>query len=61
MKFIDVEENGSNIKKTIVADKIKSLESLTYNTGVTVTVILFIDNTELHVNESISTLKVLLS
>lgn len=53
MKFIDVIENGSNIRKSISADKIKSLESLTHNNGTTVTVILFIDNTDLHVKESI--------
>ncbi|OWP86667.1 hypothetical protein BWK60_07755 [Flavobacterium covae] len=61
MKFIDVVENGTNVLKSIAVDKIKSLESLTYNNGTEVTVILFTDNTEIHVNDSVNSIKTQLS
>jgi hypothetical protein len=52
MKFIDVTENGSNLIKTIATDKIKSLETINLNTGGSVTLILFVNKTELCVNET---------
>ena len=61
MKFIDLTESGSNIKKTVMIDKIKSFESLTYTTGQVVTIITFIDGTEIHVLQSINTVKGLIS
>lgn len=62
MKLIDLTENGSNIKKSIVVDKIKSFEPLIYKTnGIKVTVIMFTDGTEIHVDETVSRIKELLS
>lgn len=62
MKFIDVTESGSNLKKAVNADKIKTLESLTYRTGQEVTVITFIDNSpELHALESMASIRQQLS
>lgn len=62
MKFIDVTESGSNMRKSVNADKIKMLESITYSSGLVVTVITFIDNSQdLHVLESVGSIKQQLS
>jgi hypothetical protein len=52
MKFIDVTENGSNTIKTIATDKIKSLESFQFKSGIDGCIISFTDKTELWVNQS---------
>jgi hypothetical protein len=61
MKFIEVSEYGSNIIKSIVIDKIKTLETIKYNNGDYATIIYFIDSTELHVNNKLIDLKELLT
>ena len=57
MKFIELTENGSDRIKSIAIDKIKSLESLKYHSGTIVTIVTFIDGTELHAKEPISVIK----
>ncbi len=52
MKFIDVTENGSNKIKTIATDKIKTLESFQFKSGIDGCIIYFTDKTELWVNQS---------
>ena len=56
MKFIDVTENGSNNTKTVVVDKIKTLESFTYKDGTNGCVIHFVDKSELWANDSKETI-----
>ena len=56
-KSIDVTENGSNRKLSVVANNILFVESLTYNSGITVTVITLIGGKELHVNENVINVK----
>ena len=52
-KTIDVTENGSNRKLTILVSNILFTESLKYNSGPVVTVITLVGNREVHVNESL--------
>ena len=56
-KTIEVTENGSNRKLSVLISNILFVESLTYNTGVTVTVITLVGDKELHVNESLMFVK----
>ncbi len=61
MKIIDLTEHGTAIKKSIVADKIKTLERIDYNSGESATIICFVDETEIHVKETVEIIKSLLS
>lgn len=61
MKFIDITEYGTDIKKSVAIDKIKVLEKINYNWGDSATIIYFTDETEIHVKETVETIKQLLS
>lgn len=61
MKFIDITEYGTNIKKSVATDKIKMLERIDYKSGDSATIVSFINETEIHVKESVETVKQLLS
>lgn len=56
-KTIDVTENGSNRKLSIVVSNILYVESLTYRDGQTVTVITLVGPKEIHVNENLVNVK----
>jgi hypothetical protein len=54
-KLISVTENGSKKKVSIMIDKILRVEPLTYNSGETVTIISYINDTAIHVSEDYNT------
>lgn len=56
-KLIDVTENGSNRKLSIVISNILYVEPLTYRNNITVTVITLVDKSTIHVDESIVAVK----
>ena len=60
-KLINVTENGSNRKVSIMLDKILTVEPLTYNSGETVTVITYINNTQIHVIEAYTLVQTLIN
>lgn len=61
MEFIEVTEHGTEIKKSLVKDKIKMLEHIDFKNGQKATIISFIDGTEIFVKESLARVKSLLS
>lgn len=52
MKTITVTEFGSGVKKCLIASNIKFFEVLKYNTGETITLITFINDTNIHAIET---------
>ncbi|HEY1017746.1 MAG TPA: hypothetical protein VGE25_02030 [Sediminibacterium sp.] len=56
-KTIDVTENGSNRRLSILISNILYVESLTYNSGTTVTIITLVGDKQLHVNENVVNVK----
>lgn len=61
MEFIEVTEHDTEIKKSLVKDKIKMLEHIDFNNGQKATIIYLIDGTEIFVKESLARVKSLLS
>lgn len=60
-KLIDVTENGSNRKLSILVSNILFVEALNYSSGTTVTVITLVGNKEIHVNEKTDYVKQLIN
>jgi len=52
MKIIKVTEHGSNRELSVNSENINYFESITYNSGETVTIIYFNSGDEIHVVES---------
>jgi hypothetical protein len=61
MNTIDVIEFGTNIPKSILVHNIKMIESMIYKSGETVTVISFIDDSEIHVTQPLALIKKLIN
>ena len=60
MRTIDLTLTNSNERITIIADKIKTIKDEKYNYGENFTIITFIDNDSISVNENINAVKKLL-
>ena len=59
-KLISLTENGSNRILSIMIDKILHIEPLTYNDGIKVTIITYINDDSVHVKESYETVEKLI-
>ena len=59
-KTIDITENGSNRKLTVLVSNILFVEYLKYNSGQEVTVITLVGNKEIHASEETEYVKSLI-